>query len=117
MRMILYPVKIFRSVSQKLISAGLFLIACIVITLPSSVASAQANANNFQRSIVDFRSRLNPKFKKVKRKETKYIIVHTSELGLNATLRVERTKGTSPPIRSIDIVFSSYDAPVPTLGG
>jgi hypothetical protein len=37
---------------------------------------------------VDFRSRLNPDFKKVKRKKTKYIIVHTSELGLKMTQRV-----------------------------
>jgi hypothetical protein len=37
---------------------------------------------------VDFRSRLNPRFKKVKRKNTKYIVVHTSELGFKTTLRV-----------------------------
>ena len=43
---------------------------------------------NFQGSILDFRSRLNPKYKKDKRKKTKYIIVHTSELGFKSTLRV-----------------------------
>jgi N-acetyl-anhydromuramyl-L-alanine amidase AmpD len=31
---------------------------------------------------------LNPRFKKVRRKNTKYIVVHTSELGLKTTLRV-----------------------------
>jgi N-acetylmuramoyl-L-alanine amidase len=43
---------------------------------------------NFQRSIVDYRSRLNPNYEKLRRKQTKYIIVHTSELGLKMTLRV-----------------------------
>jgi N-acetyl-anhydromuramyl-L-alanine amidase AmpD len=37
---------------------------------------------------VDYRSRLNHNFKKIKRKKTKYIIVHTSELGLKITLKV-----------------------------
>jgi len=53
-----------------------------------SAAYTQADRRSFQRSIVDFRSRLNPEFKKVKRKKTKYIIVHTSELGLKMTQRV-----------------------------
>ena len=57
--------------------------------LPSlSVAFTQSERFKFQRSIVDFRSRLNPKYKKVHRKNTKYIIVHTSELNLKTTLRV-----------------------------
>ena len=57
--------------------------------LPSlSFAFTQSERYKFQRSIVDFRSRLNPKYKKVHRKNTKYIIVHTSELGLKTTLRV-----------------------------
>ena len=58
-------------------------------SVPSlSAAYSQADHRGFQRSIVDSRSRLNPSFKKVNRKKTKHIIVHTSELGLNATLRV-----------------------------
>ncbi len=48
----------------------------------------RTTSDAFQRSIVDYRSRLNPKFNKVKRQTTTYIIVHTSELGLNTTLRV-----------------------------
>ncbi|MEJ2658803.1 MAG: peptidoglycan recognition family protein [Desulfobacterales bacterium] len=43
---------------------------------------------SFQHSIIDYRSRLNPRYEKVRRKKTKYIIVHTSELGLKMTLRV-----------------------------
>jgi N-acetyl-anhydromuramyl-L-alanine amidase AmpD len=57
--------------------------------LPSiSDAYSRADSRGFQRSIVDYRSKQNRKFKKVKRKKTKYIIVHTSELGLKTTLRV-----------------------------
>jgi hypothetical protein len=67
--------------------AGLFL--GFLLNLPSlSSAYNRADRRSFQRSIVDVRSRLNPRFKKVNRKKTKYIIVHTSELGLNTTLRV-----------------------------
>ena len=64
---------------------------CIVflLNLPHlSAAYTKGDRLNFQRSIVDYRSRLNPKYKKIRRKKTKYIIVHTSELGLKMTLRV-----------------------------
>lgn len=70
-------------------------IACVVLStvilfsLPSlSDASTRADRLKFQSSIVDHRSRLNRRFKRVARKSTKYIIVHTSELGLETTLRV-----------------------------
>jgi N-acetyl-anhydromuramyl-L-alanine amidase AmpD len=53
-----------------------------------AAAYSQAERYQLQRSIVDFRSQLNPRYKKVQRKKTKYIIVHTSELGLETTLRV-----------------------------
>ena len=67
--------------------ASLFL--GFLLNFPSlSSAYARADHRSFQRSIVDFRSRLNPGFKKAKRKKTQYIIVHTSELGLETTLRV-----------------------------
>lgn len=66
---------------------SLFLV--LLLNLPTfSDAYTRADRRSFQRSIVDFRSRLNPNFKKIKRKKTKYIIVHTSELGLKATLKV-----------------------------
>jgi N-acetylmuramoyl-L-alanine amidase len=72
------------------IVASLFI--TLLFILPSfSNAYSRKERDKFQRSIVDFRSRLNPRFKKVKRKNTKYIVVHTSELGLIATLRVVST--------------------------
>ncbi|MBW2603397.1 MAG: N-acetylmuramoyl-L-alanine amidase [Deltaproteobacteria bacterium] len=60
-----------------------------ILNLPHySAAYPPADRFGFQRSIVDCRSRLNPNYKKVRRKNTKYIIVHTSELGVKMTLRV-----------------------------
>ncbi len=57
--------------------------------VPSLSSSfSRTNRNRFQHSIVDYRPRLNPGFKKIKRNSTQYIIVHTSELGLDYTLRV-----------------------------
>jgi len=65
------------------------LYVAFILNLPQfSAAYTPADRLSFQRSIVDYRSRLNPKYEKIKRKKTKYIIVHTSELGLNMTLRV-----------------------------
>jgi len=52
-----------------------------------SEAYSRAEGAKFQRSIIQYRSRLNPDFPKIKRQETKYIIVHTSESGLQGTLR------------------------------
>jgi N-acetylmuramoyl-L-alanine amidase len=69
-------------------SIVLFLLATLLYLPSSSIAYTKSDYSNFQRSIVDYRSRLNARFKKVERKQTKYIIVHTSELGLNKTLRV-----------------------------
>ena len=62
---------------------------CIVLTAPSPTAAfSRAEHNRFQRAIIDYRPRLNPRYKKIKRKHSRYIIVHTSELGLDTTLRV-----------------------------
>ena len=70
-----------------IIVASLFI--TFLFILPSlSIAYIRKEHDKFQRSIVDFRSHLNPRFKRVKRKNTKYIVVHTSELGLKTTLRV-----------------------------
>jgi N-acetylmuramoyl-L-alanine amidase len=70
-----------------IIVASLFI--TFLFLLPSlSTAYTRKERDKFQRSIVDFRSRLNPRFKKIRRKNTKYIVVHTSELGLETTLRV-----------------------------
>ena len=61
----------------------------LLLAAPSpSSAFSQSESARFQRSIVDYRSRLNPRHKKIKRTHTQYIIVHTSELGLKYTLRV-----------------------------
>jgi N-acetyl-anhydromuramyl-L-alanine amidase AmpD len=60
-----------------------------ILTAPSlATAYTKSGLQTFQRSIVDHRSRLNFSYQEIKRKKTKYIIVHTSELGLKTTLRV-----------------------------
>ena len=60
----------------------------VLIVPDPSVAFSLAERQRFQQDIVDYRPRLNPRYKKIKRKRTRYIIVHTSELGLKTTLRV-----------------------------
>ena len=68
---------------------AVFLSVTFLLNLPfASAAYTRTDLQSFQRSIYDYRRHLNPKFKKVKRKKTNYIIVHTSELGLEKTLRV-----------------------------
>ena len=62
--------------------------ACIINLPHVSSAFPLKERRSLQYSIVDYRPRLNPGYKKVRRKKTKYIIVHTSELGLKMTLRV-----------------------------
>ncbi len=53
-----------------------------------SAAITRAERDTYQRSIIDYRSRLNPRYKKIQRKKTQFIIVHTTELGTQSTLRV-----------------------------
>ena len=78
-----------RMLSRKRFKIFSAFIVSILLIFPSlSPAYTRAERHSFQRSIVDHRSRLNPRYHKNKRKTTKYIIVHTSELGLKATLRV-----------------------------
>jgi hypothetical protein len=66
---------------------------------PETPAYSAAEMRSFQRSIIDYRWRQNPRFKKIKRKDTRYIIVHTSEGGLKSTLRTvtrgKRRRGRS----------------------
>ena len=62
-----------------------------LITITSAEAQAafsRSDRMNFQRSIRDRRYKLHRRYKKVRRKQTKYIIVHTSEAGLRSTLNV-----------------------------
>lgn len=62
---------------------------CLQAAFPClSEGYSQSQYQRFQDRLIDHRSRLNPKFKKKTRQKTQYIIVHTSELGLDATLRV-----------------------------
>ena len=62
---------------------------CLGLMVPApSAAFSAAERHRFQRSIVDYRPRLNANYKTIKRTRTQYIIVHTSELGLKHTLRV-----------------------------
>jgi N-acetyl-anhydromuramyl-L-alanine amidase AmpD len=65
-----------------------YLIAFLLFFPGVSNSFTPTDRARFQSSIIDYRNQLNPKFTKIKRKRTKYIIVHTSELGLKSTLRV-----------------------------
>ena len=63
------------------------IVLAILFNIPaSSDAYTKADLVRFQRSVVDYRAKLNRGFRKTRRRKTKYIIVHTSELGLKATL-------------------------------
>lgn len=72
---------------NRILVFALFFLSLLVYSGPAP-AVARTDTTRFQRSIVDHRPHLNPRFEKIKRKKTKYIIVHTSELGRQATLRV-----------------------------
>jgi len=50
--------------------------------------TTRAEQRRFNRSIVDYTKHQNSRFKKVRRKSTRYIIVHTAEAGLKNTLHV-----------------------------
>jgi hypothetical protein len=66
-------------------------LAVLVFGAPVNAAGfsfTPSDFQTFQKRIIDHQNRLNPRFKKVPRQQTLYIIVHTSELGLSATLRV-----------------------------
>jgi hypothetical protein len=61
--------------------------ACFGGLFDTAGAFTQAEKQAFQKSIVDRRAQLNPKFRKTTRAKTQYIIVHTPEAGLKSTLR------------------------------
>ena len=75
------------SVFQRRVAAVLAAVFLLGTALPT-LAYSPAQYRKFQAGIIDHRARINPRFKKIKRKQTRYVIVHTSELGLSATLRV-----------------------------
>jgi N-acetylmuramoyl-L-alanine amidase len=74
--------------TKRWISAIVLLFAFGAFSPSFAGAYSQAEQQAFQRSIVDYRSHLNPKYHLVRRRATRYIIVHTSELGRDTTLRV-----------------------------
>nr|WP_321404651.1 peptidoglycan recognition family protein [uncultured Desulfobacter sp.] len=68
----------------------LILVVMLLMTVPVRAAQNYSRSDlvRFQNRIVDYRSHINPQFKKKERPQTRLIIVHTSELGLESTLRV-----------------------------
>ena len=74
--------------NKRFIVVGALFFAFIFSFPRASFAYTLKERRSFQHSIIDYRSRLNPHYEKIRRKRTKYIIVHTSELGLKMTLRV-----------------------------
>jgi N-acetyl-anhydromuramyl-L-alanine amidase AmpD len=67
---------------------ALFIAALILMSsIDTATAFTQAERRSFQQSIVDKQNQLNRKFRKINRKKTQYIIVHTAEGGLTSTLR------------------------------
>lgn len=69
---------------------ALILVAMLLTTSPVRAEHTYSRSDlvRFQNRIIDYRSRINPRFKKKVRSMTRLIIVHTSELGLKSTLRV-----------------------------
>ncbi len=66
----------------------LVILSFFLLFLPESVPASSVNERrSFQRSIIDYQGHLNPRFRKTPRNQTKYIIVHTSESGLQSTLQ------------------------------
>ncbi|WP_027362795.1 N-acetylmuramoyl-L-alanine amidase [Desulfospira joergensenii] len=66
-----------------------FAALCMIMIHPEPAPGfTNSEYRRFQAGIINYQNRLNKKFRKIRRKQTRYIIVHTSELGLKATLRV-----------------------------
>jgi len=79
----------FSNFYNKRLILVIFLFFAFIFNLPRvSSAYTLKERRSLQYSIVNYRPRLNPGYEKARRKKTKYIIVHTSELGLKMTLRV-----------------------------
>lgn len=77
-------------------------------SLVSGFSFTPSDFQRFQSKIIDHQSRLNPNFEKIPRKQTLYIIVHTSELGLAATLRVVARGKRLPGNRSTPGGHANY---------
>jgi N-acetylmuramoyl-L-alanine amidase len=74
--------------NKRLIWMSFLFFAFIFNFSHASFAYTLKERRSFQHSIIDYRSSLNPGYEKIRRKKTKYIIVHTSELGRKMTLKV-----------------------------
>jgi N-acetylmuramoyl-L-alanine amidase len=79
-------------ISKVYAGRGVAVVLCFVFlyAAPFTCASwaySYKSRSVYQKSIIDYRRRLNPRFPKIKRQKTRYIIVHTSECGLTSTLR------------------------------
>jgi len=71
--------------------SGLIFLVFVASALLSPAQSSGISADalpEFERSVIDYRSHLNPLFKKTKRDLTEYIIVHTSETDLETALKL-----------------------------
>ena len=75
---------LFPSISRSV----LVVFILVVFLLGCGPVQAGRSSTGLKAKIVDYRRHLSPRFKKKRRKSTRYIILHTSELGLEATLRV-----------------------------
>ncbi len=78
-------------IQSRNLNIGFLTALVLFLMLPVSsdrpwAATTHADHAAFERSIIDKRYALNRNYKKVPRKKTKYIIVHTSEAGLGSTL-------------------------------
>ena len=67
-----------------LLTMGLLLLQA----LPVYARYSKIERRAFQKAIIDRQRQLHPRFKKITRAKTKYIIVHTSEAGLKTTLKL-----------------------------
>ncbi len=89
----LYDVKMYfnqkRHQNLKVCQSYLFAIFLFsLFFLPENVSVASVNERTvFQRALVDYQRHLNPRYRKAPRNQTKYIIVHTSESGLQSALK------------------------------
>ncbi|HAR34370.1 MAG TPA: N-acetylmuramoyl-L-alanine amidase, partial [Desulfobacter sp.] len=80
------------SKGSALVPVIVLLLVIILLTMPSCQVGQASYPDpdlvRFQSRIIDYGSRINPRFKKKVRTRTRLIIVHTSELELESTLRV-----------------------------
>ena len=79
------------SKGSALVPVIVLVLVIVLLTTPSGQAAqvySHSDLVRFQSRIIDYCSRINPRFKKKVRTRTRLIIVHTSELGLESTLRV-----------------------------